>query len=84
MEVSEERKKKIEAIKSETTCPKDFACCKSEESESPNVWNIGGLLDCREPNAASCPHSYSFGHGYLCGCEVNRALHGMGKRRGIY
>jgi hypothetical protein len=84
MELSEEHKEQIETIKSETACRHDFRCCKSSDFQKPTVWKLAGLLECLEPDAAECPHSFSFGYGWLCRCPLNRYLHNLGKNKAVY
>ena len=72
MEWTKEQKHQMEEIASETNCPNDFRCFKSEPEELRRARNMGieGYLNCLEQKPEKCEFSLPFGEGYLCKCPV--------------
>ena len=70
--MTEEEKKKIDEIKSEITCKKDFECVNSGFENLCKAKDIGlkKYLDCLKSSPQSCQFALSFGKGYLCRCPL--------------
>ncbi len=70
--VAEAHAQKIESIRSDMKCPKDFVCCESGFENLCKAHNRGvtGYLDCLEEKATGCGFSVSFGHSRLCTCPL--------------
>jgi hypothetical protein len=79
MELNEEHRRHIEAIKSTMRCPLDFRCERLGFGSYPSVKPLGELLECLEEEAEYCPFSSTFGIGYLCNCPLNRYIYSLGK-----
>lgn len=76
MEITEEHRKRIEAMIADMHCSKDFSCYKSdfEKLGQINIFAGGTVVDCLEPAGDSCEYSLSFGKGFLCNCPVRQYL----------
>ena len=69
-ELTQQRQRQIESIKSKMNCPFDFKCEKSDLTAYPKVRSMGGLLRCQEDDAKNCGHSLPFGNGFFCRCPL--------------
>lgn len=64
---------KVEKIKQEMDCPKDFACC---ESNFQNLCRgevvTESYIKCDDKNCspAMCTFSINFGYSYFCRCPL--------------
>ena len=83
MELTKEKQRQIETIKSDMTCPFDFKCQKSGFKSFTKVKQVGNLLECLEDNKQECEFSFSFRIGYLCRCPLNRYIHNFDNKKAI-
>ena len=62
----------IENIMEQMTCPKNFACLKSESKNICNTEDIGldDYVECLDPQPTLCRFSISFGATYFCKCKM--------------
>ena len=71
MELSDEHRQRIDAIKGTMSCPFDFKCEKEGFSTYPKVGSIGTLFECFEVDAKTCGLSFPFGNTFFCKCSLN-------------
>jgi hypothetical protein len=71
------RKKQIEAIKSQMTCPQGFDCTKPGSSACKQVETIETFLECLEANTNDCEFSLPIGPSNFCQCPLNLFTHNL-------
>ena len=65
-------KNKIEAIKADMNCPKDFKCAEKDFEDICKAKDFGvdDYLECKEEKPRECWFSFPFGYGHFCKCPL--------------
>jgi len=76
IEISGEHRKRIEEIRRQMDCPKDFACCKSDFQSLCRTRIIvdGKLIECLEEKPQWCHFALPFGHTAFCKCPLRNYI----------
>ena len=74
MKLTEVQLRHIQAIKSSMTCQAAYKCEKMGFANYPKCNSLAEVLECLENHARDCPHSLSFGYGWLCRCPLNKYI----------
>lgn len=72
----EEARKKVEALKREIECPKDFKCVKENFTRLCKVREFGfdEHLECLDDNPSHCPFAVPFIYRHVCICPIRKHL----------
>ncbi len=69
MEITKDRRNRMEGIVCGMDCPKDFECYRSGLESLSKVKPIcGDLIECLEENCRLCKLGMSFGYSFFCIC----------------
>lgn len=71
-QISADISKRMEEIKSEMECPKNFKCYEMSFENLCKAKDIGlkTYLECLEEKPQECKFSMSFGYSYFCQCPL--------------